>query len=527
MSKHLFFLVGLGCSASLCFGQSNGLFETNAEGKIYFQRNQVDFPIGQNSNSFSPNELVLDWSGSDFNISENPTVDSWDVRLSVGQDNTPYVVYNDNHSSGLQKIMFRKKLSEEEWAEPIFVDTGGEIGARNNHFPAISTSPNGDLHVVYNVWAFENVRNFIGYSYYNAEMDEWSDGVKISDLNGTVSHFTSRHDIYSTEDNLPVVIWGYDFRENQINEEIYMTYFDGENWSSDIAVSDVTDGADAGYPYIKSIGDGKAMILYSENTSGGTTELKYRIYNESTHELSSPSVIVSENIGNSNYVLVSSGTGGVMVATIYKKTGPDRDAINVYVYDNSSDSFSLSDNSFEVAANAGSLLKRIAMDCNSLGECAIIYTDFLAQTNSYLEYYPETGFGDPLVINQENPGFDAPSAGFSPDGNLHVVWSDYRFDNGEGFDEREVFYEMGRNELMGTGELHFTDISIYPNPSKGVFIIQTKESFKVEIFNMAGKLMDRRTILGTTEIQKSLAAGVYLIRFTNEKGIFNKKLLVQ
>lgn len=525
MKKQLLLFVTSLISSSLCFSQFNGNYETDENGKLFFQGFSSNSNPNQ-QNNLNPTDYSLDWSNPDFNISENPAVDSWDVRLAVGNTGTAYVVYNDNHSNGLQKIMFRKKVAGGEWTEPIFVDQGVDIGDRNNHFPAIAASSNGDLHVIYNVWAFENVRNFIGYSYYNAATDEWSDGVKISDLGGTVSHFNGRHDIYSTSDNLPVVVWGYDFRENQVNEEIYMTYFNGENWSADIPVSDITDGMDAGFPNIKSIGNGKAMILYSENTSGGM-QLKYKIYDEATHELSTAQTLITENVFINNYVLVTSGTGDVRVLTIHKETGPDRDILNVYDYNNDSNSFTLSSNTFEVAANAGGLLKRIDMDCNSEGDCAVIYTDFLAETNSFLEYYPDTGFGEPLVINEESPGFDAPSAKFDPTGNLHVVWSDYRFDDGQGFDEREVFYEMGVRDDLGTNEISFSEISIYPNPSNGTFTVVAKDKGTLEIFSMTGKLIRKDEISGIKEMKTSLPAGTYVLRFTNEKGVQVRKLLVK
>lgn len=525
MKKNLLYVLSL--FSGILFGQFNGIYDTDLDGQIYFKKNLIDQQGNSNENQLGPNELMLDWSGPDFNLSENPTIDSWDVRLTAGSDNVPYVVYNDNHPNGLQKIMFRKKLSEGEWSEAIFVDAGGEIGDRNNHFPAIGTSPNGDLHVVYNVWAYENVRNYIGYSHYDAAAGEWSEAVKISDLNGTVSHFNAHHDIYSTSDNFPVVVWGYDYRENLTNEEIYMTYFDGENWSADVAVSDVSDGLDAGYPFIKGMGNNRAMIVYSENTSGGTIELKYRIYDEATHTLSEPELISNENIGYNNYVLASSGEGNLIVATLHKASGPDRDIFRIFSYDETADEFTLTDHLLEIPANAGGLLKRFDMDCNSNGDCAIIYTDFLAETNSYLEYYPETGFGETLVINEEDPGFEAPSARFSPDGNLHVAWSDYRFDDGEGWDEREVMYEMGRNELMGTGETFSSEISVYPNPTNGSFTVRTDGNFQMEIFSMSGKSVHKQNISGSTQLNLSLSSGVYLIRLSNENGNFVKKLLVR
>lgn len=525
MKKELLLMTAL-ISGGLCFSQTSAAYETDTNGKLFFWSFN-EAPPAHSGNLLDPMDLVLDWSNPDFNISDNPTEDSWDVRLAVGNTGNAYVVYNDNHSNGLQKIMFRKKGVGEEWTAPIFVDKGGEIGGRNNHFPAIAASPNGDLHVIYNVWAMENVRNYIGYSYYNAASDAWSDGLKISDLGGTVNHFNSRHDIYSTAGNLPVVIWGYDFRENQVNEEIYMKYFDGSEWSADIAVSDTGDNLDSGIPYIQSIGNSKALILYSEAVTGNSMELRYKIYDESTHELSAAKTITGENISSNNYVLVTSPSGQVMILTIHKKTGPDRDVLNIFDYDIASDTFTLSGNVFEIAANAGGIFKRIDMDCNSQSDCAVIFTDYLAQTNSFMQYTTLDGFGTPFVINEQNPGFDAPSARFDPNGNLHVVWSDYRFDDGQGFDEREVFYEMGENVDMGTGEFLSSSIAVFPNPSKGTFTIETSGSYGLRIYDIAGRLIGSKTISGTTQVKNALSPGTYLLHFKNEKGTQVKKIIVK
>lgn len=512
-------------SIGLCFSQTYGTYETDPNGKIFHQR-PAAVPSVPSENNFGPMELALDWSNPDYDISDNPTQDSWDSRMAVGNAGNVYVVYSDNHSNGLQKIMFRKKVVGQDWSTPIFVDKGGEIGGKNNHFGAITSSPNGDLHVIYNVWANENVRNYIGYSYYNATSDIWSDGLKISDLGGTVNHTSSHHDLYSTENNLPVVVWGYDFRENMVNEEIYMKYFDGTDWSSDIAVSDVTDNLDAGFPYIKSIGNNKAMLVYAEGAFG-SMELKYKIYDETTHSISAAQTIATENIFSNNYVLATSGTGEVMVLTIHKEVTPNRDVLNVYDYNSGSDSFSLSSNIYEVSANAGGLLKRIDWDCNAEGDCAVIYTDFLAETNSFLEYNPTTGFGSPLVINEENPGLDAPNARFDPNGNLHVVWSDYRFNDGQGWDEREIFYEKGINTNLGVTTPALGAIAIYPNPSRENFTVATQENCTLEIVDVLGKKLHTQAITGTTQLQTNLATGTYFLRFSNDKGTQVKKLVVE
>lgn len=526
MKKTLLSLIALTFSL-LGISQSLDINETDQNGKVFYKLERA-IPNPQNQNHRAPTDLDLDWNNPDFNISNHPLVDSWDPRMTVDSIGNVYVVYNDNHINGLQKIMFRKKMVGEDWTDPIYVDKGGVVGDRNNHFPAIAVSPNGDLHVTYNVWAYENVRNFIGYSHYSAATDTWTDGAKISDSGGTVNHTESHHDIYSTDDNYPVVVWGYDFRENEVNEEIYMKYFNGSNWSSDIPVSDLTDGLNAGYPNIKSLGDKKSMIIYAEGSTGGGTALKYRIYDEINNNLTEARLITSENIRSNNYVLATSSNDEVRIFSIHKKNAPDRDVLNVFDYDRTDDSFSLSANTFEMNANAGGLLKRIAMDCNSEGDCAVIFTDFLAETNSFLEYNKSTGFGIPLIINEENPGLDPPSALFDPNGNLHVVWTDYRFDDGQGFDEREVFYHKGVNRNLGINSVSSGKINIYPNPTKGGITIMAIENYNLEIFDILGRMVDKISITETfTQINTNLKTGTYFLKFWNENVSQVKRLIVE
>ncbi len=179
--KQVFFIICvIILSTTVLFSQSNKSenFVTDEYGKIYYSNiDSNDQSVFSNYKQLKSKPLYLTsiiWNNQDYDISENPTVDSWDPRIDVGLDGTIYVVYNDNHSgTGLQKIMFRKKIPSGDWTEPDYIDKGGEIGTRNNHFPALAVSPNGDIHAIYNVWAYENTRNYIAYSFYDASEDLW------------------------------------------------------------------------------------------------------------------------------------------------------------------------------------------------------------------------------------------------------------------------------------------------------------------------------------------------------------------
>lgn len=523
MKNYLLLLFTIGMFATT-HAQDLSQQTTDENGKTFFndinQLNSILEKEGQR-----PMAIELDWTNDDFNVSDNELVDSWNPRMSVTLDGTVHVVYNDNHSNGLQKILYRKKSPSGDWSTPIFVDKGGEIGGRNNHFPSVSASENGDVHVTYNVWAFENVRNYVAYSYYNAATDTWNDGVKVSDLNGTVNHTSGRHDVFTTADDLPVAVWGYDYRENQTNEEIYMSYFDGTDWSSDIAVSDVNDGFNAGTPYVESLGDGRTMILFSEDITGNEKVLGYRIYDETTHELTDFKTLPITNSTGLNYSIATSPNNDLVVLTMHSETAPLRAAFTIYNYDSAADLFEAT-SPLEIDATAGNI-KRIDLDCNEDGDCGIVFTDAVADNNMFMTYNETDGYSTPLEINSEDISFIGPSCEFDEDGNLHVVWNDKRFDNGSGFDEREVFYEMGVNTLIGVDSFDNNSLVIYPNPAKGDLNIQTQDNYSLKIFDLLGRTISTQEISGPTTIKSINTPGTYLFQFTGENTVFVKKVIFQ
>ncbi len=514
-------------SVTLSISQNKIGITTDENGKTSFSKtSNNDYKSLENETNILNAVYTLDWSNDDFNISNHPAVDSWDPRLDVGNNGTVYAVYNDNHTNGLQKIMFRKKEAGGEWSNAIFVDTGGEIGSRNNHFPAISVSPNNDIHVIYNVWAFEDVRNYIGYSYYNSSTDTWSDGVELSEAGGSVNHFNSHHDIYSTDENLPVILWGYDYRENLVNEEVYMKYFDGTNWSSDIIVSTSSDGLNAYDPYIKSMGNNKAMIIFLEDINASEKELKYRIYDETTHELSSISTIPTVSADFLKYDLVKNENGDILIATIHNLSGPWRDIFNMIIYDESTDTFTLSEFNYE-HATAGPNSLNADIDCFLDEDCAIIFADHLNEQNVYMNFSLASGYGETLVINEQDPYFNKINCQFDLFGNLHVLWNDLRFDPGEGYLEREVFYEVGINEDLGVNDTNFSEIKIYPNPSNGTFFINTNlSSYTLEIFDVLGRLIKTKKATENTNIHLT-TSGLYFLQFNTNEISFVKKIMVK
>ncbi|MFK7786668.1 MAG: LamG-like jellyroll fold domain-containing protein [Crocinitomicaceae bacterium] len=86
-------------------------------------------------------------------------------------------------------------------------------------------------------------------------------------------------------------------------------------------------------------------------------------------------------------------------------------------------------------------------------------------------------------------------------------------------------------DVLSTHELELESaVSVYPNPSTGVFSIEssiTVESF--EIRNIAGQLIESKvpTQSGIIQFDLSEESGVYFVTISTESGILTKKILVQ
>jgi len=83
----------------------------------------------------------------------------------------------------------------------------------------------------------------------------------------------------------------------------------------------------------------------------------------------------------------------------------------------------------------------------------------------------------------------------------------------------------GINQLSSNNN----QISIYPNPNNGSFVIEPKNAITqtMQLYDVNGKLVLSQTINGTTIIDASrLNEGVYNITIINDEGILNKRIVI-
>lgn len=84
------------------------------------------------------------------------------------------------------------------------------------------------------------------------------------------------------------------------------------------------------------------------------------------------------------------------------------------------------------------------------------------------------------------------------------------------------------NAYLNVSNLEGTEIQLYPNPASGIVKITGASVQRVEIFDLAGKLVQTTEMNATNEVNiESLRSGVYQMIILSKEGLFNSKLVVQ
>ncbi len=79
---------------------------------------------------------------------------------------------------------------------------------------------------------------------------------------------------------------------------------------------------------------------------------------------------------------------------------------------------------------------------------------------------------------------------------------------------------------IGIKDIFANSIRIYPNPSNGIFNIDVENRCNLEISDITGRVLSTRTLTGNTSIQLN-TAGIYFLKFSNDKGSYTQKVVVR
>ncbi len=132
------------------------------------------------------------------------------------------------------------------------------------------------------------------------------------------------------------------------------------------------------------------------------------------------------------------------------------------------------------------------------------YSTFLSVADGYeYKYFKNAGWDNGEWNGGDNRTFDVVDA--------DVVLNDYFGD---------INNHVAVNEISSEG------ISVFPNPSNGVFNINVDNNYNLEVFDITGRVINSRTLTGNTSIELN-TAGIYFLRFSNENGSYTQKVIVK
>lgn len=89
---------------------------------------------------------------------------------------------------------------------------------------------------------------------------------------------------------------------------------------------------------------------------------------------------------------------------------------------------------------------------------------------------------------------------------------------------------MGDQWGAGVEENTLTGVSVYPNPSNGVFTITNDENINstVDVYDMVGNVVYTSTLNAKTTVDlSSFGAGMYLVKVSNEEGTYVEQVVIK
>ena len=81
-------------------------------------------------------------------------------------------------------------------------------------------------------------------------------------------------------------------------------------------------------------------------------------------------------------------------------------------------------------------------------------------------------------------------------------------------------------ETISVKNLTAAGISVFPNPSDGVFNVNVKNSFNLEVFDITGKVINTQVLTGNSTIEIN-TAGVYFLRFSDNKTTVVQRVIIK
>lgn len=488
------------------------------------------------SQVWSPIEKVSDYMATDL-----VNKDFRDMGIAVGPDSTIHMVYVANVSNypsiSRQRIMYNQKLAGGAWSSPIIIDAFDGVAERNNHEASINVSLNGDVHVVYHYWAYDGTgRNQIGYSKYTKATGVWSTEL-ISGATGTVyATYSDYPRVASTDNNIPVVVWGTDERNGTDYDEAFLTYNNG-SWQTPIEISKsgtAADSSKAQFPRAVAVGGEKVFILFREyNNAQDTLALYYRVFDASNGSLTATQKIQnSERESTSNFdpYYIFDATFNTSRNEVFIALN-SQDTIVSYTYDITNATLSKNTEEYYSNISAPANYHQLSICADDTGEVHLAYNlwnSYQGQSSMYyLQYNYNTGYGVPQLFSTEDSS-DEPHIVFGADDNLHIAFCDRHEDlTGDAYLRREIYYVATdiSTGMFENKRINHKQLKVYPNPSSsGIFNVQLDDIMSIVVADINGKIVLQTRASKQIDISNQ-PNGMYFLNIRSKNGNYYSKLI--
>lgn len=94
--------------------------------------------------------------------------------------------------------------------------------------------------------------------------------------------------------------------------------------------------------------------------------------------------------------------------------------------------------------------------------------------------------------------------------------------------EVDCSFSLTVNDYVGVNDITDANISIYPNPTSGQFVVSNAEGFNLTITDLTGKTLSQEVISTSKHnVSINLASGVYMINLTSGSQNYASKLIVE
>ncbi len=147
-------------------------------------------------------------------------------------------------------------------------------------------------------------------------------------------------------------------------------------------------------------------------------------------------------------------------------------------------------------------------------------------------YNAEIHFNDDVILT-DNEGY-AQITDIVPNKNMEFTITANGYQDYTGTLEiidNSVFLDVGLEYLTDISSFEKAGISLYPNPSNGIFTVETNNfsDYKIEITDIAGKIIySKNNAVSTSKIDLSNQnSGLYFVKITNKDKIYTQEIVIK